>query len=154
LIREKSDKRRKNMASQVTVFVENKPGRISRITRALADGNINIRAITISDRGEYGLINILPDDPDLAEKILLNRGFSVSRKEVIAIIMDDKPGGLADVAEHLNQSNINIANAYGFILQKGKNAVLVLEVDDYAKAEEIIRQGGFHTLSKDELHNI
>ena len=68
--------------------------------------------------------------------------------------MDDKPGGLADVAEHLNQSNINIANAYGFILQKGKNAVLVLEVDDYAKAEEIIRQGGFHTLSKEELHNI
>lgn len=142
------------MASQVTVFVENKPGRISKITRILAGGGVNIRAITISDREEYGLINILPDDPDLAEKILLDKGFSVSRKEVIAIIMDDRPGGLADVAEHLTQNNVNIANAYGFILQKENNAVLVLEVDDYKKAEEIIISGGFHTLSKGDLHSI
>ena len=142
------------MASQVTIFVENKPGRISKITRILAEEGVNIRAITISDRGEYGLINILPDDPDLAEKILLDKGFSVSRKEVIAIIMNDKPGGLADVAEYLTQNNVNIANAYGFILEKGNRAVLVLEVDNYKKSEEIIRSGRFHTLSRDELHNI
>ncbi len=142
------------MTSQVSVFVENKPGRISKIARVLGEGNVNIRAITITDQGEYGLINILPDDPDKAEEILLSKGFSVSRKEVIAIIMEDKPGGLADVAEHLNKSGINIANAYGFILESNRRAVLVLEVEDYKKAETVIKEGGFKTLSKEELHNI
>ncbi|UCB44597.1 MAG: ACT domain-containing protein, partial [Spirochaetota bacterium] len=68
------------MASQVTVFVENRPGRISRIARVLADQDINIRAITISDMGEYGLINIICNDPDRAENILSQKGYSVSRK--------------------------------------------------------------------------
>ena len=87
------------MASQVTVFVENKPGRIARIARILGDNNINIRAVTISDKGEYGLINILVDDPDRANAVLTEEGFSVSRKHVIGVVMKDKPGGLADIAE-------------------------------------------------------
>jgi len=142
------------MASQVTVFVENKPGRISRIARILGDNNIDIRAITISDRGEYGLINIIVNDPDRASRVLSNEGFSVSRKHVIAIIISDTPGGLADITEYLHQSNINVSNAYGFILKRDEEAVLVLEVDDFAKAEKIIRKGGYHTLTKEELHNL
>jgi hypothetical protein len=142
------------MASQVTVFVENKPGRISRIARKLGDGGINIRAITISDMGEYGLINIISDDPERTAQVLADEGFSVSRKHVIAIIIDDKPGGLADMTEHLNEHGVNVSNAYGFILKQGERAVLILEVDDYEEAEKLIRRGGFHTLTKEELHNL
>jgi len=142
------------MASQVTVFVENKPGRISKIARVLGDNNVNIRAITISDRNEYGLINIISNDPDKASDALSKAGFSVSRKHVIAIVMEDKPGGLADITEYLNKNNINVSNAYGFILKEGDKAVLVLEADDYEKAERVIRGGGFHTLTKKELHNL
>ncbi len=142
------------MASQVTVFVENKPGRIARITRILGNNNINIRAITISDMGEYGLINILTNDPDSASDVLSKEGYSVSRKYVIGVIMKDRPGGLADIAEYLNKSTINISNAYGFILKEGDKAVLILEVDDFDRAEEVIRKGGFHTLTEGELHNI
>lgn len=142
------------MASQVTVFVENKPGRISHIARILGKNNINIRAITISDRGEYGLINIIASDPDRAHDILLKEGFSVSRNYVIGVLMKDRPGALADITEYLNESEINISNAYGFILKSGDRAVLILEVDDFDRAEEIIRGGGFHTLSKEELVNL
>lgn len=142
------------MASQVTVFVENKPGRISHIARILGKNNINIRAITISDRGEYGLINIIASDPDRAHDILLKEGFSVSRNYVIGVLMKDRPGALADITEYLNESEINISNAYGFILKSGDKAVLILEVDDFDRAEDIIRGGGFHTLSKEELVNL
>jgi hypothetical protein len=142
------------MASQVTVFVENKPGRISRIARILGDKGINIRAITISDMGDYGLINIISSDPEGAAEALSHDGFSVSRKYVIAIIMEDKPGGLADITEFLHNKGINVSNAYGFILQQRDRAILILEVDDFERAEGLIREGGFHTLTKEELHNL
>ncbi len=142
------------MAFQITVFAENKPGRISHIARILGKNNINIRAITISDRGEYGLINIIADDPGKAYQLLLDEGFSVSRNYVIGVIMKDRPGALADVTEYLNERDINVANAYGFILQEGERAVLILEIDDFDSAEEAIRSGGFHTLTQEELYNL
>ena len=142
------------MASQVTVFVENKPGRIASIARILGDHNLNIRAVTISDRSEYGLINILVDDPDRAYNVLTEKGFSVSRKHVIGVVMEDNPGSLADIAEYLNERDVNISNAYGFIQKAGDRAVLILEVEDFEGAQKVIRKGGFQTLTEEELHNI
>jgi hypothetical protein len=142
------------MASQVTVFVENRPGRISHIARVLGKNGINIRAVTISDRGEYGLINIIADDPERANEALLEEGFSVSRTYVIGVLMPDRPGALADVTEYLNENGINVSNAYGFILEAGERAVLILEVDDFDRAEKVIRQGGFHTLTPEELQGL
>ena len=139
------------MASQNTVFVENKPGRLSKIARVLANSNINIRAITIADRGEYGLINILTNDPDKTHEVLTREGFSASRKQVIGVIMKDRPGALADVTEYLHGNSVNVSNAYGFILREGDMAVLILEVDDYEKALKVVHTGGFHTLTLDEL---
>jgi hypothetical protein len=142
------------MASQVTVFVENRPGRISNIARKIGDAGINIRAITLSDMGDYGLINIITNDPERTAEILSADGFSVSRKHVIAIIMRDEPGGLADITEYLHANNINVSNAYGFILKQRERAVLILEVEDFEEAEALITKGGFHTLTMEELHNL
>jgi hypothetical protein len=142
------------MASQVTVFVENKPGRVSRIAKSLAAHGINIRAVTISDMGEYGLLNIICNDPDRAEAVLSEEGYSVSRKYVIGVLMDDRPGAMAAITEYLQDKGINLSNAYGFILKEGAKAVLIIEVEDYDKAERVIRKGGFHTLSKEELQNL
>lgn len=142
------------MASQVTVFVENRPGRLSRVTRVLADSDINIRAITISDMGEYGLINIITSDPDRAEEVLGDKGLTVTRKQVVGVLMEDKPGALADIAEFLNSKEINVSNAYGFILKEGTRAVMILEVEDFNTVEKVLKKGGFHTLTKEELHNL
>jgi len=142
------------MASQVTVFVENKPGRILKIARTLGNNNISIRAITVSDRGEYGLINLITSDPEKSAEVLAKAGFSVSRKQVIGVVMEDRPGSLADVTEHLNQNQINISNAYGFLLHEKGKAVLIFEVEDYERAENVIREGNFHILSREELPNL
>jgi hypothetical protein len=142
------------MASQVTVFVENRPGRLSKVTRVLADNDINIRAITISDMGEYGLINIITTDPDRAEEVLGDKGFTVTRKQVVGVLMEDKPGALAEIAEFLNSKEINVSNAYGFILKEGTRAVMILEVEDFNTVEKVLKKGGFHTLTKEELHNL
>ena len=142
------------MASQVTVFVENRPGRLSRVTRVLADSGINIRAITISDMGEYGLINIIATDPDKAEEVLGEKGLTVTRKQVIGVLMEDKPGALADISEFLHSKQINVTNAYGFILKEGSRAVMILEVEDFDKVEKALKKGGFHTLTKEELQNL
>jgi hypothetical protein len=139
------------MASQITVFVENKPGRISRIARILGNHNINIRAITIADRGDYGLINVLTDDPEKACDTLSREGFSASRKHVIGVVMKDRPGALADVTEFLNENGINVSNAYGFILHEGEKAVLIIEVEDFERALKVVHTGGFHTLTNEEL---
>jgi hypothetical protein len=139
------------MASQVTVFVENKPGRISKIARILANVNVNIRAITVADRGDYGLINLLTDDPEKARETLSREGFSASTKHVIGVLMKDRPGALADVAEYLNENGINVSNAYGFILREGDRAVIVIEVEDYEHTLRVITTGGFNTLGAEDL---
>jgi hypothetical protein len=104
--------------------------------------------------GEYGLINIITSDPEKTEMLLAEDGFSVSRKHVIAIVIDDTPGALADISEYLHRGGINVSNAYGFILEQRDRAVLILEVEDAAEAEQLIRAGGFHTLTREELHNL
>lgn len=142
------------MATQISVFVENKPGRLNRVAKILGRENINIRAVTISDRGEYGLINLITDDPEKTFKALENAGFTVSRKKVIGVIMDDRPGSLSRVTELLESNGINVTNAYGFLLQEKGKAVLVFEVKDYEKALEKIENAGFQTITEDDLHNI
>jgi hypothetical protein len=86
--------------------------------------------------------------------VLREEGLTVSRKYVIGVLMEDVPGALADVAEFLHKKAINIANAYGFILKEGARAVLIIEVEDFAHAERVMKKGGFHTLSKEELENL
>jgi hypothetical protein len=73
---------------------------------------------------------------------------------VIAIVIDDRPGALADVSEYLHRGGINVSNAYGFILEQKNRAVLILQVEDAAEAERLIKAGGFHTLTGEELHNL
>lgn len=142
------------MATQISVFVENKPGRLNRVAKFLGDEDINIRAVTISDRGEYGLINLLTNDPEKTFRILEGAGFTVSRKKVIGVIMDDRPGSLSRVTALLESNSINVTNAYGFLLQERGKAVLVFEVRDYENALKKIEDAGFQTLTEEDLHNL
>ena len=96
------------MAHQIVVFAENRPGRIERLTRVLKEAKVNIRAITISTSGSFGVIKLLVDDPECAYQALTEEGLSVSRKEIVAVLMDDSPGGLHRVAEILGREEVNI----------------------------------------------
>src|SRR5512136_792515 len=96
------------IAYHISVFAENKPGRLDHITELLAQANVNIRAIKISDLGEFGVIKILVNDPDAAYQALKGGGVLASKKEIVAVAVDDQPGGLHTVLTILTQHTINV----------------------------------------------
>lgn len=140
------------MAHQISVFAENKPGRIERTTRVLEKAGVNIRAITIATSGSFGVIKLLVDDPDRAFEALSAEGLSVSKREIVAVLMDDRPGGLHRVAEVLGGEGVNIDDAYCFVVEDKKRAVLVVEVEKIPAAVELLKERGLATLTDDEIY--
>ncbi|MFB3926671.1 MAG: ACT domain-containing protein [Syntrophales bacterium] len=136
---------------QLSVFAENKPGSLARVTGILAKEKINIRATTISTSDAFGVINLIVDDPQRAHKVLVKGGLMATFKEVIAVLIDDRPGGLDKLTRLLYEHNININNAYGFVLESWKTAVFVVDVDQIDKAEKIIEKEGFKTLDTEAM---
>ena len=141
-------------AYQLTIPVENSPGKLAEVSRILAGEKFNIRAITISSFGKNGFLNIMVDDPKLAQKSLAKEGISATLKEIIAVILDDKPGGMDKLVQLLAHEQINIENAYGFVLESHKTAVFVLDVSDIEGTRKILKEKGFKTLSTGALATI
>lgn len=142
------------MAHQVNVFAQNQPGRLERLTEVLAEEGVNLRAVTIAGADDFGVIKLLADDPQRAYQALRREGFSAFLKEVIAVIMDDRPGGLHRVCRVLGERGVNIEDAYGFVVQDRRTAVLVVEVEKIPEAEEILKSGGFTLMSDRELYSL
>ena len=134
------------VAYQLSVFAENKPGRLAKVTRILGREKLNIRAISISTSDDFGVINILVDDPKRASTVLSDEGLTVSLKEVIAVLIEDKPGGLDKLVQLLAAEDVNIENAYGFVLESWKKAVFVVDVDQLEKTQELLKKNKFETL--------
>jgi hypothetical protein len=142
------------IAYQLTVPVENKPGKLALVSSILTREKINIRAITISSFGDKGFFNILVDDPKLALKALTKEGVQASLKEVIAVVIDDKPGGMDKIVQLLAKQNINIENAYGFVLESSKTAVFVVDVSDLEGTEKLLKEHKIKTLSTEALATV
>ncbi len=140
------------MPYQVSVFAENKPGKIERITRVLAENGINIRAVTISDSGDYGIIKLLLDKPEDGCEALTRDGIAATLKEIIAVKMDDRPGGLFNISRIIREAGVNVEDAYGFILESGKSAVFIFQVDNVRGVEKILNDAGISTLQEKDLY--
>jgi hypothetical protein len=134
------------IASQLSIFSENKPGKLATVTNVLAKENVNIRATTISTSDTFGVINLLVDDPERAQAALTRTGMLVKIRRVLAVLLDDRPGGLDRLAQLLAKEGINVNNAYGFVLENHVSAVFVVDVDQLEKAEQLIEKEGFKTL--------
>jgi len=139
---------------QLSVFAENKPGSLARVTAILAREKINIRATTIASSDTFGVINLIVDDPQRAQKALSKEGLMVTMKKVFAVVIEDKPGGLNKLTQCLYKEKININNAYGFVLESWKTAVFVVDVDQTEKTEQILKREGFKLLDEDALSAI
>lgn len=142
------------IAYQLTVPVDNTPGKIALVSGILTREKINIRAITISSFGEKGFLNILVDDPTLARKALIKEGVPVELKEVIAVLLDDSPGGMDKLVQILARESVNVENAYGFVLESSKTAVFVVDVTDIEKAQKVLKEHKFKTLTAEALATI
>lgn len=142
------------LAYQLTIPAENKPGVLARVTSVLAKEKINIRAITITSFGDHGFFHVIVNDPKRAHKLLNREGMKAELKEVLAILIDDRPGGLDGLVQILAKKKINIDNAYGFVLESHKKAVFVVDVDNREGAQKLITENGYTTLDEDALNAI
>ena len=139
---------------QLSIFAENKPGRLAAVTQILAKEKINIRATTIATSDTFGVINLIVDDPPRAETVLKKAGMTVRLSRVLAVVIPDAPGGPDKLTQLLFAEKININNAYGFVLEGGRNAVFVVSVDRIEAAEKLLETKGFQTLDAAALSAI
>jgi hypothetical protein len=133
----------------LAVFVENKPGQTARITKMLADADVNICWVTIANSGSFGVMKFLVDKHDHAVRALKDKALMVSLLEVLAVEVPDKPGSLQAVADLLGRNNINLDNCSGFVANN--RAVLVIEVHALAQARAILEKQGLHLLTQEEM---
>ncbi|MCS7181251.1 MAG: ACT domain-containing protein [bacterium] len=131
------------MGKQISIFVENKPGKISKITEVLGKAKINLKAMTIADSGSFGVIKIMTDNNQKAYDVLKENNFLVSLQEVVVVEIPDKVGSFHKVAKILEKNRVNIEDAYGFITTEGVKAVLILKVKDVKTVEKILKEKGY-----------
>jgi hypothetical protein len=124
---------------QISIFSENKPGKLKKITKVLAEEGVNILAINIASSNGFGVLKFIVDKCELAYQKLKQKGFTVSLNEVLAIELVDKPGGLFEVATILSKKRINIENAYVLILESRKKAFLIVDTNDIEKAKKLLK---------------
>ncbi len=140
--------------NQLSVFLENKSGRLSDVTNALAAARINIRALSIADTIDYGLLRLIVNDPVAAKKALTDAGFTVALTEVLAIEVPDRPGGLAGIIEILADAGTNIEYMYAFVGSSGENAIVIFRIEKVDEAIPILQQRGVRILTGDRLHSL
>jgi hypothetical protein len=139
---------------QISLFVENRPGRMAKVSKTLSDAGVNIRAMTIAEAGDFGVIRMVVDNPDKGYKVLHDSGFTVSSTDVLAVEMKDTPGGLYEIVDTLGVNKINVDYAYAFVTAKAERAMLILRVDDLPKAKQALSAKGVKIATKDEIQEI
>ena len=139
---------------QISIFVENKPGRMARVAKTLADADVNIRALTIAEAGDFGVIRMVVDNTERGYKALHDEGFTVSETDVLAVELKDIPGGLYEIANTLGMNNVNVDYAYAFVTAKAKRAMLILRVDDIRRATEVLSEAGVRIATREEIQQI
>jgi hypothetical protein len=142
------------MAKQISVFLENKEGRLAHVTKVLGESGINIRALSIADTSDFGILRIIVNDPEQACQILKTAGFTVSETEVIAVSVPDTPGGLAAVLDQVSDDNVNIEYLYAFLGTTNNQALIIFKVEDSEKALRVFSGKGIKFLSDQELYRL
>ena len=132
---------------QIAVFLENKSGRLAEITSILADNDINIRALSVADTADFGILRLIVDNVEKAKSILQEGGFTVGNTDVLAVEVADKTGDLATVLRSLHRATINVEYMYAFVNKTGENAVLIFRFEKMDEAIEVLQKDGFTLIS-------
>ncbi|MGO9015454.1 MAG: ACT domain-containing protein [Dissulfurispiraceae bacterium] len=139
---------------QISIFLENKKGRLFEAIDTLAKAKINIRALSIADTSEFGILRIIVHEPDKAKKALEKSGFTVRENNVIAIGVSDQPGGLSEALKVLNEAQINVEYLYAFVEKTAQKAVVVIRTENTDAAVKALKDGGITVLSAKEIYNL
>ena len=139
---------------QLSVFVENRPGKLVEALEALADVKIDLRALSLADTSDFGILRAIVDKPKEAVKVLSEAGFLVKTSEVLAVVVGDKPGGLATVIRMLSEAGVNIEYTYAFVAHSSDNAYVILRVDNNDAAVNILTKCGVTLLTEKEMYGM
>lgn len=138
--------------NQLSIFLENRAGRLAEVTRLLAQAKVNIRALSLADTSDFGILRLIVSDFEKAKTVLKEGGFTVGRTSVVAVEVDDHPGGLNDLLVALQKENINVEYMYAFVQQCDGHAVIIFRFDRTDEAVELLQKTGIKIIPGPELY--
>lgn len=135
---------------QVSVFLENRPGRLSALCRTLSDAGVNLNTLMLSETGEFGLFRFIANDAEKAKSVAEKAGYAATTSEVLAIQVPDKPGGLASILTMLEPHKISVEYMYAFVCRQGR-AIMIIRFDDLDRAVDVLQKAGVNVFKAVEL---
>lgn len=139
------------MVKQISVFLENKPGKLKELTDVLRENNINMRALSVADAQDFGIVRLIVDDVYNASTVIKDAGYVSSTKDVIAIELSDQPGSLANVLDIFGENGINVEYMYAFNTHTSGKAHLIFRVTDIKKGAEVLKVSDVRLISQEDL---
>ncbi len=137
---------------QISVFLENKAGRLAEVTRTLSEANINIRALSLADTSDFGILRLIVNDNTRAKEELKKNGFTVGKTSVIVVEVEDRPGGLHHILRILQKANVNLEYMYALVRQSGSNAVLIIRFDNPDEAVMVLKENKVQVIEAEKLY--
>lgn len=139
---------------QISVFLENKSGRISEVTGILTEAGVNIRALSLADTSDFGVLRLIVDNNEKAEEALKQHNFTVGKTFVAAVEVEDRPGGLHRILNILTQANINVEYMYAFVQPNSSNAVMIFRFEKLEEAIKILQENGVVVINGDKVYTL
>ena len=139
---------------QISVFLENKAGRLAEVTRLLADAGVNIRALSLADTSDFGILRLIVSDNDKAKEVLAQNGFTVGKTDVVAVEVEDRPGGLYKILDILFRASINVEYMYAFVQSSGKDAVIIFRFDNLNEAVRVLTENGVTVINGSKVYTM
>ncbi|WP_027185198.1 ACT domain-containing protein [Desulfovibrio inopinatus] len=139
---------------QISIFLENRAGRLEEVTRILAEENISIRALSLADTSDFGILRLILSDHERAKKALKDNGFTVGRTAVVAVEVPDKPGGLHSILKLLSGNGINVEYMYAFVHQSAETAIIIFRFDRTDQAIEVLQENNLTIVPGSRLYNL
>jgi hypothetical protein len=139
---------------QISVFLENKPGALAEVTRILGETGVNIRALSLADTKDFGILRLIVNDNEKAKEVLGQKGFTVRKTEVVAVEVPDRPGGLAEIIKILAEASINVEYLYAFVQQSGENAIIIFRFDETDRAIAVLSEKKVRLLEGRKVYSL
>ena len=139
---------------QISIFIENKSGRLAEVARVLGEKGVNIRALSLADTSDFGILRLLVDNTDMAQTTLKENGFTVNKTEVVAVEVPDEPGGLCNILQVLDDAHVNVEYMYAFVERNAGNAVIIFRFDEVDNAIAVLNGKGVSILSGEKLYSL
>ena len=136
---------------QISVFLENRAGRLSEVTHVLAEAGLNVRALSLADTSDFGILRMILCNAKKGQELLKERGFTLGLTYVVAVNVDDRPGGLDEILQLMTSKNINVEYMYAFVTKTAQSATMIFRFDKVDQAIELLREHKFTILPPDEI---